>query len=186
VLNRIYEKLYAIGNTINSITNIKITNYDQIIQTINVVPPLPLKKIIVTPTPTATPTPTPTSTPKPTTSPTPTYTPTMTPTTSPSPTATPSPTPTPSSTTGACTAWQLIITDSSTTKSVTYTSCSNTSTTSTLFTGNVVCMYPGYTPSTGSGYIWVNQGICAPYNVTNPGTPGYVYPGPNNNYNQLP
>jgi hypothetical protein len=183
ILNRVYQCLYTISSNVNYITQVKIANFNDIIQSINIVPPVPLSK--PTATPTLTPTPTPTATPPPTLTPTqtptltftPTPTQTVTPTHTPTQTLTQTPTLTPSS--GACSAWQF----KSTVGAVVLTTnnCAGASVTATLKDGDVVCLQPGATPSTGTGYYWINLGHCTGYY---PGSPSFPI-GPLNPGNQL-
>ena len=78
VLNRVYECLFAASSHINDITNVRITNQDENVKTVLIVPPLPTPSRTPTNTPTITITPTITRTPAP--SITPSNTPAPTPT----------------------------------------------------------------------------------------------------------
>jgi len=151
VLTRVFEKLYNSGAAIADLTNIKITNFDQLIKTLDVAVPLA--------TPTGTPSITPSHTPTSSITPTPSITATPSQTVSTTPTVTPSKTPTPtpsislSSPTSTCVTWQFIATNGISGQ-VSYTDCLGTVYTNTPITNfGIICALASSTPTSSTGTV---------------------------------
>jgi hypothetical protein len=157
VLTRVFEKLYTAGAAIANLTNIKITNFDQLIQNLDVVIPLT--------TPTATPslTPSHSATPSVTPSPSLTSTPSITPSTTPSGTPVTTPSPTPSISVSAatltCVSWQFYA-NNGISGQVTFVQCGGGSGTQTVTDGTVICVDTG-TPTSTTGYLINIGSLCS-------------------------
>ena len=157
VLTRTFAKLYTAGAAIANLTNIKITNFDQLIKTLDVIVPL----VSVTPTCSITPSHsiTPTKTPTATVTATPSHSVSVTPTRTPQ--ATPSPTPSISisAPTLTCTTWQFYA-NNGVSGQATFIPCGGSSSTQTLTDGTVICVDHG-TPSSSTGYLINLDTLCS-------------------------
>jgi len=152
VLTRIFENLYRVGLSIANLAEIKITNFDQLIKTLEVAIPLT--------TPTPTPSFTPSKTPSASITPTASLTPTRSVTASVSPTPTPSvspshtPTPTPSASLSNCDTYVFIATTPGNTGVVTAQLCGFATNTNYVFAdGQTFCIVSGTTPTATNGTV---------------------------------
>jgi len=154
VLTRVFENLYNVGAAIANLTNIKITNFNQLIQNLDVAIPLmtPTSTPSLTPSSTATPSVTPTHSITSTPSTTPSVTPSLTPSNTPSHT----PSVTPSASLLTCVTWQFFA-NNGVSGQVTYTVCGGSSSTQTVTDSAVICVASGNTPTSSTGYL-VNLG----------------------------
>jgi hypothetical protein len=151
VLTRVFERLYSAGAAIADLTNIKITNFNELISTLDVAIPLttptatPSITPSVTPSPSFTPTPSITSTPSQTVSVTPSKTPSVTPSNT--------PTATPSASVLTCVTWQFFA-NNGVAGQVTYINCLGTTITNgTVTDGDTICVQAGNTPTSSTGYL---------------------------------
>jgi hypothetical protein len=142
VLNRVFQCLYEYGLTLSQITNTKITNLDQLINSLTVLVPYV--------TPTSTPSFTPSASVTPTMTPTPSKTPSHTPSHTPAPTmsmsATPTPTPSksPSQPASTCEVWLFTADNPGSSGTVTYTKCGSSSpSTNVIYDGDTICVKGG-------------------------------------------
>jgi len=142
VLNRVFQCLYEYGLTLSQITNTKITNLNQLINSLTVLVPYVTPASTPSFTPTKSLTPSVSHTPSKTPSKTPSYTPT--PTCSMTVTPTPTPSTTPSQPTSTCETWLFIASNPGSAGTVTYTVCGGSSpSTNTIYDGDNFCIKGG-------------------------------------------
>jgi hypothetical protein len=152
VLTRIFEKLYNVGNTIANLAEIKITNFNQLIETLDIAIPL----ITPTPSPSHTPShsPTPSITPSKSITPTPTTTPSVSITVTPSHSPSYTPSSTPPASVNDCDTWVFIATNAGGTGVVTAQLCGLATNTNYVFTdGQTFCIVHGTTPTATGGTV---------------------------------
>jgi hypothetical protein len=144
VLNRVFACLFEANNIITNITDIKITNFDDLLRSVNLIVP------VVSPTPFASITPSPSTTPSitPSRSPSSSLIPSVTPTRSVTPTATntPSSTPPPTASLSYVCDQYLFSTDNLT-GVVSYDPCIGAATSGVFTNGEIICVQSGTVPT---------------------------------------
>jgi len=170
VLTRTFTKLYNAGAAIANLTNIKITNYDQLIKSLDVIVPLTTP----TSTPSITPSHTPTSsiTPTPSVTATPSQSVSVTPSRTPQATPSNTPPPTPSSSPLSCTLWIYNAASGQESGYVSYIQCGTTISNSYLtYNGDYICVASG-SPSAATGSVTQAYAVVplmvSPYSTTVP------------------